>query len=127
MTALPLRDFTDAERAKLEAIEAAPAAAEAVRERVARALWDATYSGWDWDDDTAEAIREYFRANADAAIAVLRGASSGAEQAVERVLAACDRLDAWLAAEIVTDNGFAEQLGGVVIDDIRAAIAGPPC
>jgi hypothetical protein len=45
-------------------------------------------------------------------------------ETVKRVTETCNRLDAWLTAEIVTDNGFAEQIGSVVIDDIRQALDG---
>jgi hypothetical protein len=95
MTALPLRDFTAAEQARLDAIEAAPAAPESLRERVARALFEAQHDpgcncgGWETTKD-AEA-HPYFRNQADAAIAVLSGPSSDADAAVERVLALADR------------------------------------
>jgi hypothetical protein len=85
MTALPLRDFTAAEQAKLAAIEAAPAAAESVRERVARAMCDAGAEDgrWSWSE-MHESIRDGYRQLADAAIATMRGPGSYVEQAVER-------------------------------------------
>jgi hypothetical protein len=91
MTAMPLRDFTDAEKARLDAIEAAPAAEESLRERVAEALYETTeaaeYHEW---PDAPGADQTFAYALADAAIDVLRGPSSDAEQAVERVLALAD-------------------------------------
>jgi hypothetical protein len=85
MTALPLRDFTAAEQDKLAAIEAAPAAAESVRERVARAMCDAGAEDgrWSWSE-MHESIRDGYRQLADAAIATMRGPGSYVEQAVER-------------------------------------------
>ena len=44
--------------------------------------------------------------------------------ALQRVKAAIVRLESWLTKEIVTDNGFAEQVGFVVLDDIRGALRG---
>jgi hypothetical protein len=78
MTAPPL---SVAEQARLDAIEAAPAAAESLRTRLIAAIYaaDDGMSGARWDR------------MADAAIGVLRGPSSDAEQAVERCLALADR------------------------------------
>jgi len=110
MTALPLRDFTAAEQERLDAIEAAPAAEESARERVARAIAEA--DGVDLDHYLSHMLElpsDYLR-NADAAIAVLSGPSSDAEQAVERVQALADE--------------HAECCGGVTTDRLRAAVRG---
>jgi hypothetical protein len=73
----------------LDAIEAAPAAEESVRERVARAMWEAVRDST-WWEGLSRGSQDRWRTAADAAIAVLRGPSSDAEQAVERVLALAD-------------------------------------
>jgi hypothetical protein len=93
MTALPLRDFTAAEQDKLDAIEAAPAAAESLRERVARWLWESQPNPRPWLE-VSDLTRDFWRTRADALIAVLSGPSSDAEQAVERVQALADRHEA---------------------------------
>jgi len=102
MTALPLRDFTADEQAKLAAIEAAPAAAESLAHRVAEAIQEA--------ERTSGADGDWYLRMADAAIAVLSGPSSDAEQAVERVQALADE--------------HAECCGGVTTDRLRAAVRG---
>jgi hypothetical protein len=71
MTALPL---SATEQARLDAIEAAPAEPESVRERVARALYEQALDG-DW---SLSAYRDHYRRLADVALDVLRGPSSDA-------------------------------------------------
>ena len=101
MTALPLRDFTAAEQNRLDAIEAAPAAAESLRDRVARALYIAAHA-----PGSNSLSWGHWHRFADAAIAVLRGPSSDADQAVERVLALADEYDeaAVLCERIAASN-----------------------
>jgi ElaB/YqjD/DUF883 family membrane-anchored ribosome-binding protein len=89
MTALPL---SAAEQARLDAIEAAPAAPESLRERLARAIWEAGHIDTRWCE-IAEHWQNELRRLADAALDVLRGPSSDAEQAVERVLALAEKWD----------------------------------
>jgi hypothetical protein len=109
MTALPLRDFTAAEQDRLDAIEAAPAAAESAREVVAEAMWEAVRDDTPWNRLGARS-QDRCRTAADAAIAVLSGPSSDAEQAVERVLALADE--------------HAECCEFVAVGDLRRALAG---
>lgn len=60
------------EQATLDRIEAAPAAEESLRERVARAIWeDDNAQEFDWEDYESE--HEQYRVMASAAIAVMRG------------------------------------------------------
>jgi hypothetical protein len=109
MTALPLRDFTAAEQDKLDAIEAAPAEPESLRER----LEDALAIELDSLGLTGEVSARACIYLADAAIAVLSGPSSDAEQAVERVRALADKHE--------------ECCSVVHVDILRATIAGPSC
>jgi len=99
------------ERQVVERFEAAPAAEESLRERVARAIhaadeWDCSH---DWPCENADLWRRY----ADAALAVLSGPSSDAERAVERVLALADF--------------HTECCEYVKVRDLRAAVEGPSC
>lgn len=62
--------FTPGQRAELERIEAAQEAPEALRERVARALWETVTGSVPWSEaDDGE--RRIYRRLADAALAVL--------------------------------------------------------
>ena len=85
------------QQARLDRIEAAPEAEEAIRERVAEAIYEADQA-WEAEDDPDyhqpvewrynHAHRDECRRRADAAIAVLRGPSV-ADEAVRRVEELC--------------------------------------
>jgi hypothetical protein len=105
MSPMSAPELSAEERATVERFEAAPAAEESLRERVARALYIASHvpggNSLSWN---------HWNGLADAAIAVLSGPSSDAEQAVERVLALADF--------------HAECCEYVKVRDLRAALAG---
>lgn len=84
------KDFTPDEAAKVAQIEAAPDAEESLRERVARAIWEADFNslsdhGVTWENE-AETNRKDYRNLADAAIAVMRGESFDAAAILRDVL-----------------------------------------
>jgi hypothetical protein len=93
------------ELAVVERFDAAPAAEESLRERVARALYIASHvpggNSLSWN---------HWNGLADAAIAVLSGPGSDAERAVERVVALADF--------------HAECCEFVAVGDLRRAVAG---
>ncbi|MGZ4621478.1 MAG: hypothetical protein ACXVGF_04680 [Blastococcus sp.] len=123
------------EQARLERIEAAPEAEEAIRERVARALYDegawcgvCDYEGYDACRECRAAVRSY----ADAALAVLRGPSV-ADEALRRVEELAEELDAEAArhddAEPISTDGLTRMILAARhcrdhADRIRAALNG---
>lgn len=84
-------DLTAEQAAKLAEFEAAEDAPESIRERVARAMWEADFP----DDECGcpDYWIDIYHGRADAAIAVLRGPATEADKAVERVLELCDVAD----------------------------------
>lgn len=70
-------DLSPVEAATVARFDAAPDAEESLRERVARALFDAENEDLEWDDYAIgvvhDSAQDDYRALADAAIALIRG------------------------------------------------------